>query len=118
MRPQPRRLLDPAPVDIVPREVEIGGLPNVPHRIVIVAVPVEELVLVLDIAVHPSRPGNLYIQVFRRAELGSAPRTHGDIGFRGRTSMIVEEVVVDLEGHAIEPGQLFGQDGHVALRPP
>ena len=78
-----------------------------------------ELVLVVDIAVDACEPENLYLQVLRRAELRSAPRTHGGIGFRGRhTSIIVAEIVMHLARHVIEPGQLFDQGGGVALPPP
>ena len=78
-----------------------------------------ELVLVVDIAVDASEPGNLYLQEFRSAELRSAPHTHGGIGFQGRhTSLIVAEIIMHLAGHSIEPGQLFDQGGDVALPPP
>ena len=116
---QPGGLLGPAPVDIVPCDVEVARLPDVPHGIEIEDIGPEELVLVVDIAVDASVPGNLYLQEFRSAELRSAPRTHGGIGFRGRhTSMIVAEIVMHLARHVIEAGQLFDQGGDVALPPP
>ena len=109
MEPHPLLVLDLALEVIAARDVEIGGLPNVGDRIVQVLNAAEEIMAVLDIAIHTSEPGNLYLQVFRSAELRSAPRTHRDIGFRGRhTSVIVAEVVVNLARHAIEPGELEG----------
>ena len=116
---QPGGLLGAALVDIVPGDVKVARLPDVPHGIEIEDIATEQLVLVVDIAVDASVPGKLCLQEFRSAELRSAPRTHGGIGFRGRhTSMIVAEIVMHLAGHSIEPGQLFDQGGDVALPPP
>ena len=109
MGTHPLLVLDLALEVIAARDVEIGGLPNVGDRIVQVLIAAEDLVAVLDIAIHPSEPGNLYLQVFRSAELRSAPRTHRDIGFRGRrTSVPAAEVIVGLAGDAIEAGELEG----------
>ena len=116
---QPGGLLGAALVDIVPGDVKVARLPDVPHGIEIEDIGPEELVLVVDIAVDASEPGNLYLQEFRSAEPRSAPRTHGGIGFRGRhTSTVVAEIVMHLARHVIEAGQLFDQGGDVALPPP